>query len=171
MNKNKKPKIEIRPPKMSDLNSLLTLINSLVEERAMITVQKKNTLEQEKEYLERIIKDKESIHLFLIIDGEVMGNVRIARLRGAKSHIGELGISIKKEARGLGFGEKLMNEILTQAIKKFKLKIILLEVHYRNKIAQGLYKKMGFKKIGVIKKGIQYYENYEDYIVMAKHIS
>lgn len=171
MNKNKKPKIEIRPPKMSDLNSLLTMINSLVEEKAMITVQKKNTLEQEKEYLEKIIKDKESIHLFLIIDGEVMGNVRIARLKSAKSHIGELGISIRKEARGLGLGKKLINEILIQAIKKFKLKIIILEVHCRNKIAQGLYKKIGFKKIGIIKKGVQYYGKYEDYMVMAKYIS
>jgi len=61
----KKPKIEIRPPKMSDLNSLLEMINSLVDEKAFITIQKKLTRKEEKEYLEKIIKDKNAIH-FLI---------------------------------------------------------------------------------------------------------
>ena len=40
----KKPKIEIRPPKMSDAESLTEMINSLVEERAMILVQEKLTI-------------------------------------------------------------------------------------------------------------------------------
>jgi RimJ/RimL family protein N-acetyltransferase len=43
-------------------------------------------------------------------------------------------------------------------------------VHARNKIAQSLYRKMGFKKIGTIKEGIQDYGKYEDYIIMARHI-
>ncbi len=40
----------------------------------------------------------------------------------------------------------------------------------QNKIAQNLYRKMGFKKIGIVKKGIQYYGKYEDYIIMVRHI-
>jgi L-amino acid N-acyltransferase YncA len=107
---NQKQKIEIRPPKMSDLKSLLAMINSLVEEKAMITIQKKVTLGQERKYLKRIIKDKESIHLLLLINGEVMGKVEIAKLKNIRNHIGELGISIKKEVRGLGLGEKLFKE-------------------------------------------------------------
>jgi RimJ/RimL family protein N-acetyltransferase len=164
-------KIEIRAPRMSDLKSLLEMINSLVEEKAMITVQEKLTLEQEREYLKGIIKDKESIHLFLIIDGKVMGNARVAKQKGVKNHIGELGISIKKEARGKGLGEKLMKEILKQSIEKFKLKIIILDVFKKNKAAQGLYNKLGFKKVGIIKGGIQYYGKYEDSLTMIKYIN
>jgi len=156
---------------MSDLKSLLEMINSLVEEKAMITVQEKLTLEQEREYLKSIIKDKESIHLFLIIDGKVMGNARVAKQKGVKNHIGELGISIKKEARGKGLGEKLMKEILKQSIEKFKLKIIILDVFKKNKVAQGLYNKLGFKKVGIIKGGIQYYGKYEDSLTMIKYIN
>lgn len=167
----KNQKIEIRPPKMSDLKSLLIMTNSLVEEKAMIAIQEKLTIEQEREYLKTIIKDKESIHLFLIIDGEVMGNAKVGRLKNIRDHIGELGISIKKEARGKGLGEKLMNEVISQAIKKFKLKIISLDVYKKNKIAQGLYNKMGFKKVGTIKGGVQYYGKYEDIIIMVKYIN
>jgi ribosomal protein S18 acetylase RimI-like enzyme len=157
----KNKKIEIRPPKMSDLNSLLAMINSLVEEKAMLTIQKKATLKEEKEYLERIIKDKEAIHLhlLLLINGEVMGKAEVDKLKNIRNHIGELGISIKKEARGLGLGEKLAKEVSKQAIKKFKLKIITLDVRARNKIAQGLYKKMGFKKSEQLRRAFNIMEN------------
>ncbi|KUK66552.1 MAG: GCN5-related N-acetyltransferase [Parcubacteria bacterium 34_609] len=163
-------KILMRTPRMSDLESSLRMINSLVEEKAMLTVQKKLTLKEEKEYLEKIIKDRNSIHLFLIIDKEVMGSARVNKNNGTKNHIGELGISLRKEARGKGLGEKLMKEVISKAIKKFKLKIITLEVYSKNKIAQNLYKKMGFQKVGIIKKGIKYFDTYEDFVIMVKYI-
>ncbi len=169
MKKNNQ-KILMRPPKMSDLESSLRMINSLVEEKAMLTVQKKLTLKEEKEYLEKIIKDRNSIHLFLIIDKEVMGSARVNKNNGTKNHIGELGISLRKEARGKGLGEKLTKEVISKAIKKFKLKIITLEVYSKNKIAQNLYKKMGFQKVGIIKEGIKYFDTYEDVVIMVKYI-
>jgi len=166
----KKPKIEIRPPKMSDLNSLLEMINSLVDEKAFITVQKKLTYKEEKEYLKKIIKDKNSIHLFLLIDGKVVGNSMVAIGNKDEKHIGEIGISLKKEARGLGLGEKLFKEVINKAIKKFKLRILSLGVHGKNKIAQNLYKKMGFEILGTIKGGVNHYNKYEDLIKMVKYL-
>jgi ribosomal protein S18 acetylase RimI-like enzyme len=164
-----KIKISIRPPKMSDLDSCLKMINSLVEERAMLTIQKKVNRKEEKEYLEKIIKNDKSIHLFLIINGEVMGNARVSMKDKTMSHIGELGISLRKEARGLGLGKKLFKEVMEKAIKKFKPRIITLDVYAKNKVALSLYKKMGFQKIGLIKEGTQYFGKYEDVIMMAKY--
>jgi RimJ/RimL family protein N-acetyltransferase len=163
-------KILMRPPRMSDIDSCLKMINSLVEERAMLTIQKKLTYKEEKEYLEKIIKDKNSLHLFLIINGEVMGNARIAMCIGTGSHVGELGISLRREVRGRGLGEKLFKEIVNKAVKRFKLKIITLNVYAKNKIAQNLYRKMGFQKIGTIRGGTQYFGKYEDVIIMVKYI-
>jgi RimJ/RimL family protein N-acetyltransferase len=165
-----KLKISIRPPKITDLDSCLDMINSLVEERAMLTVQKKLNRKEEKVYLEKIIKDKNSIHLFLIINKEVMGSARMAMGSGIKNHVGDLGISIKKEARGMGLGEMLLKEILKAGVKKFKPKIITLDVFAQNIIAQNLYKKLGFQKIGTIKKGAQYFGKYDDDIIMAKYL-
>ncbi|MFZ3057577.1 MAG: GNAT family protein [Minisyncoccales bacterium] len=165
-----KQKIEIRPPKMSDLDSLLAMINSLVEEKAMIIVQDKVTLEQEKNYLKGIIKSKNAIFLFLIIDGKVMGSAGITKYENIKSHIGEMGIIIKKEARGLGLGEKLFKKVMEEGIKKFKLRIVILDVFKGNKIAQNLYKKLGFQKAGLIKGGEKYYNQYVDNVMMAKYL-
>ncbi|MFA5729787.1 MAG: GNAT family protein [Candidatus Paceibacterota bacterium] len=165
-----KQKIEIRPPKMSDLNSLLAMINSLVEEKAMIIVQDKVTLKQERHYLKEIIKTKNAVSFFLIINGEVMGSAGIIKYENIKSHIGEMGIIIKKEARGLGLGEKLFKKVMEEGIKKFKLRIVILDVFKGNKIAQNLYKKLGFQKIGLIRGGEKYYDQYVDNVMMAKYL-
>jgi RimJ/RimL family protein N-acetyltransferase len=162
--------IIIRPPKLSDAKSLVEMMNSLIDEKAMISVQKKVTLEDEKEYLKEILKDKNSIHLFLLINGEVMGSASISRHSDIRSHIGEMGIIIKKEARGLGLGKKIFKEVMEKGIKELKLKIVSLTVFESNKIAQNLYKKLGFEKLGTVKKGVKYYEKYEDSIIMVKYL-
>lgn len=113
---NKKIKISIRPPKMSDLKSLLSMINSLVDEKAMITMQNKPTLKQEKEYLSGLIKDKDAVSLFLMIDGKVMGNASI--YKDVEEHVGRAGIALRKEARGMGLGEKLLKTVIEQGVKK-----------------------------------------------------
>jgi RimJ/RimL family protein N-acetyltransferase len=167
-----KQEIIIRPPKLTDAKSLLIMINSLVEEKAMITIQEKQTIEDENKYLiDRIKNGKNHFQLFLIINGEVMGNARITKQGLTKEHIGQVGITLKKEARGKGLGEKLLKEVIKQGIKKFKLKIITLEVLSKNKIAQNLYKKLGFKKAGLIKGGTKYYDKYEDALTMVKYLN
>ena len=170
MKNNQKQKIIIRLPKISDLDSSLEMINSLVEEKAMLTVQKKSTYKEEKKYLKGIIKEKEALHLFLIIDGKVAGSAKISKLGNGRNHIGELGISLKSEYRGIGLGKKLSKTVMEKAIKKFKLKIIILNVFKKNKTAYYLYKKLGFKEVGIIKGEIKYYNRYEDVITMVKYI-
>lgn len=163
-------KIIIRPPKPSDAKSLLTMINSLVDERAMIAIQEKHNIKNEKEYLDKIRNNKKDLELFLIINGEVMGSARITKKESTEKHVGQIGIFLKKEARGKGLGEKLLKEIIKQGVKKFKFKIITLRVISKNKIAQNLYKKLGFEKVGVIKGGSKHYGRYEDVLIMAKYI-
>jgi len=170
MKNNQKQKIIIRPPKISDLDSSFEMINSLVEEKAMLTVQKNSTYKEEEKYLKGIIKEKEAIHLFLIIDGKVAGSAKVSRLRNGRNHIGELGISLRKEYRGMGLGKKLPKIVIEKAIKKFKLKIIILNVFKKNKTAYYLYKKLGFKEVGLIKGEVKYYDRYEDIITMVKYI-
>lgn len=170
MKNNQKQRVVIRLPKISDLNSSLEMINSLVEEKAMLTVQKKSTYKEEEKYLKGIIKEKGALHLFLIINGKVAGSAKISKLGNGRNHIGELGISLKKEYRGMGLGKKLSKTVMEKAIKKFKLKIIILNVFKKNKAAYCLYKKLGFKKVGTIKGEVKYYNRYEDVITMVKYI-
>lgn len=59
-------------------------------------------------------------------------------------------IVVKKDMRGKGIGNKLL-ETLLQYSKKPEISEITLEVHEDNKIAQELYKKYGFKQAGLRK--------------------
>jgi RimJ/RimL family protein N-acetyltransferase len=167
-------KITFREPKIDDIKSALEMINSLVEEKAYITVQKKLTLKEEREYFKNIIKDtkkKTRIDLILDINGEVCGSAGVCLLdNGIRKHVGEIGIALKKNARGRGLGEKLFKKTIEKAIKELNVKIVTLFVFKGNKVAINLYKKMGFKKLGVIKNGVSYYGKLIDDYLMIKYI-
>jgi len=60
-----------------------------------------------------------------------------------------MSIAVKKEFRRRGIGKILLRETIRRA-KKRGIKRITLEVRTSNKIAQNLYKKMGFEIAGVL---------------------
>jgi len=162
-----------RYPTIKDLDGLLNCINSLVEERAMVRIQKKKTRKEEKEWLLKTLKNiKAKTEVFLVVDieGKIMGSSGVTKNRGAMAHVGELGISLRKEARGKGMGKRLFKALIREAKKVLKVKIITLEVFGRNSIAQNLYKKCGFKEMGRIKKGVNHYGRFDDLVTMVKYL-
>ncbi|MBK3496435.1 GNAT family N-acetyltransferase [Viridibacillus sp. YIM B01967] len=60
----------------------------------------------------------------------------------------ELGIAISKDARGMGLGTLLMNQIIQIAIEE-EYKSISLSVDPDNSDAVHIYKKIGFKQCGM----------------------
>lgn len=169
-----KKRIIFRYPALKDVDDYLELINYLVKEKAMINVQEKCTRKQEMNFLKFIIgqiKKGNLVHLVVEVDGKVMGNAGIPKGRfTAIRHIGELGIILRKEIRGIGIGRKLLNCILKEAKNKLGMKIAELGVFENNEIAKKLYKSCGFKKIGTIKGGYNYYGRYTDSIIMVKYL-
>lgn len=166
-------KVIIREPKMSDAKSLVSLVNSLVKERAFINLQQPVNLKQEKEYLKFIlkkIKNKEAVYFYLDLNGEVVGSSGLTIRYGFQDHIGDIGIIIHPKAQGLGLGEKLLTKVIQEGIKKLKCKIIQLDVFSQNKRAIKLYKKVGFEKIGKVKGGVGYFGKFLDNEIMVKYI-
>lgn len=148
-------------------------INSLIEEDAMISLNKKQTLEEEKVWLEgtlQNVKEKKEVFLVAKEKNKVIGSSEVKLRKGREKHIGELGISIRKNYRGKGLGTKLMTEILKEAEKELKPKIIRLSVFPENTIAQNLYKKFGFKKVARIPKQLEYKGKLTDEIIMIKEL-
>ena len=171
-------KITIRKLSKSDLKNakkFQDFINSLVKEGAQITIAKKKSLQEEINWLNSHLKKiKEAKGVFLIAEAEnkLVGNTEITLNEGRQSHIGMLGISIRKDYRGIGLGKYLMAEILKLAKKKLKPKpkIVRLSVFPGNKPAIALYKKFGFKTVARIPKQIQYKEKFVDEIIMLKEL-
>jgi len=94
--------ITIRPPQKKDLHSLLNFINDLVAEDIFINVNQKQTLVQEKKYINNTlakIKKNQQVVLLALHNKLLIGNCGITRDRYRSSSVGTLDISIKKEYR------------------------------------------------------------------------
>ncbi len=75
-------------------------------------------------------------------------------------------IAILQEFTGLGLGTKMMTNLEKHIISG--LKILMLDVYEKNKIAQNLYKKMGFKSIGAVPYSVKTKKCFESGIIMYK---
>lgn len=75
-----------------------------------------------------------------------------------------MNIVVKKNFRNLGIGTTLLNEIITLC-SSFNLSSITLEVRKDNEYAISLYKKLGFKTLGIRKK---YYNGIDGFIMEKK---
>lgn len=170
--------IKIRKLKRNDLKKAKDFqeyINSLIKEKAMILLCREKSLKEEKEWLKEKLKNvKNKIEVILVAEhkDKIAGISHIMLRKEKESHVGELGISVRKEFRGIGLGKKLMTEIIKLAKKELKPrpKILRLSVFATNKIAQNLYQKFDFKKVARIPKQFRHEGKFIDEIVMIKEI-
>lgn len=171
-------KITIRQLSKKDLRNVKQFrdfINSFVEENAQIMMNEKVSLKEEAKWLkEKIENIKRRKVVFLIAEHNsiITGTIGIDLSIWRQSHIGNLGITIKKAYRGMGLGNYLMREIIKLARKelKHKPKIIRLSVFSTNKSALNLYKKYRFKKVAIIPKQIEFNGKLVDEIIMLLYL-
>jgi len=150
--------IKIRKVSARDLKHVKKFqdfVNSLVKEDAMILMNKRVSLKYEKKWLVELLKrirKRKQVSLIAEYDNIIIAKASIMLDKWRKSHVGNLGISIRKQYRGIGLGKHLMREILRLAKKELKPnpKIIILSVYPINKPAVALYEKYGFKKVAEI---------------------
>lgn len=165
--------VVLRYPKKEDAKDLLFLVNSLVREKAYVSMQKKFTLKEEKKWLLRQIKEiKELKRIYFVVEfrNKVIGSVGVEKKIIPQDHIGEFGIIFLKKIRNLGIGQKIIPLVLNEAKDKLKIKVVTLNVYSKNKKALHVYKKCGFEKVGEIKKGVNHYGRYIDDILMVKYL-
>ncbi len=153
--------------KFKDFNDLL------IGEDLKIRRNKKISLEEIVDKLKnnlKNIKKKNSVFLIAEHDNKIVGATSVGLNSGKKDHVGEFGITILKDYRGIGLGKTLMTEVIKLAKKKLKIKIIRLSVYSINKPAIKLYQKQGFKKVAVIPKQYKHKGRLIDENVMIKEL-
>jgi ribosomal protein S18 acetylase RimI-like enzyme len=162
-------KVVLRSVRWEDLDDLLGLINSLVDEGVDIVRTEKVTRNGEAEWLGGLlarIEKREIINCAAEVEGKVIANSEIGKREGPMSHVGGFGIAIKQGYRGIGIGTRIMQTLVEES-KKAGLRMLVLEVFDTNEIAKHLYQKMSFKEAGRIPKGVYKNGNYVDLIRMT----
>ena len=143
----------------------------------MLSTISKMTLKKEIAFLSDQLKSVKSKKIVYLVaedkkKGLIVGTASVRLQSGAQDHVGNLGITIRKEYRRLGLGKFLMKEIINLAKKELKPrpKIIRLSVFHANKAAINLYKKIGFKKAARIPRQFRHGGELLDEVVMVKEV-
>jgi RimJ/RimL family protein N-acetyltransferase len=162
-------KVVLRTPKWEDLDELLELINSLVDEGAEISRNKTITREEEISWLASLlarIEKGETSFMVAEVGGRVVASSGVNLHTGYESHVGSIGIVVKQGYRDSGIGTQIM---LTQIdlAKKMKLEILTLTAFRSNKRAIHVYEKVGFVQTGRIPRKHFKDGKYVDEVIMT----
>lgn len=163
--------VVLRTPTLNDLDDLLSVINSLVDEQANILVDEQISRENEVQWLSdalaRLEKD-ETIYVVAEVDGKVVGNSELSRkTSGRDRHVGTIGIAIRDGFRGTGIGTEMIRTLVNRA-KGMGLKVLTLSVFANNERAHHVYREAGFADVGRIPKKFHKEGKYIDEILMAQ---
>lgn len=129
-----------------------------------------NTIEKSKEYIKSANSSNNSILLGIFCinsNEEYIGNIELQSIDFLNRNAA-LSIVIGNEKYlGLGFGTEAINLILKYAFLDLNLNMIYLNVFVNNKRAIKAYKKVGFKKCGIVPECFFKDDKFIDCIVMA----
>ncbi|RME79144.1 MAG: GNAT family N-acetyltransferase [Methanobacteriota archaeon] len=147
----------------------LEVINSLVEERAYILVDEKQTIKDEVAWVESNAKaiDKGTVVFVGLFDGtKYTGGVEARRKKWRERHNVDFGIAIRKEYRGGGWGKKLLLTAIDGAKKKLNPHKMWIEYIDGNEIAKNFYEKCGFVEVARLKEYVYYEGQWKDRVIM-----
>lgn len=146
-------RMEIREMELGDIDRILE-----IESECFSTPWSRRSFEME------IKENLLAKYIVAEYDGKVVGYAGIWMIID-EGHI--TNIAVSKDFRGLGIGKFLMIALVDYC-KKSKIRNMTLEVRESNKIAQNLYKKMGFEDCGI--RPDYYTDNHENAVIMWKTI-
>ncbi len=148
---------------------LNTFINKLIDEKTFIMMDKRASMKEEAEWKKGELskfRKKQGYILVARIGGKIVGTCGGHKEFGKGSGNVVLGIAIAKESRGIGLGEKFLRLNIAVARKRLRPRNIYLDVFGPNKIARGLYEKLGFREFARYPKWLKHKGKYVDKIVM-----
>jgi len=134
----------IRHVEPGDAESLIDHVNGVGAEQLYIMTERlTHTLDEEAELIRRIDR-RRTLWLVAIVNGRLVASADIERGRQSKNqHTASLGIAVGKEARGVGLGKAILEDLLGWARSEGVHKVTL-DVFATNTSAISLYREMGF---------------------------
>jgi RimJ/RimL family protein N-acetyltransferase len=130
----------------------------------LLLFKKKPSLEDERKWFQSLRREEAKgtkVVSIAELDGKVVGMAEVSWDKGKElEHVGSFGIAIIEKARGNGIGEALTRDVIEKC--RGKLEMIRLAVFTHNEPAKRLYRKIGFKKYGALKKAIKRGDKYFD---------
>jgi ribosomal protein S18 acetylase RimI-like enzyme len=165
-------KVIIKHVSKPDIEGVWNNFNEVIEEGIYLPVffPVRSTLEKESWYHK--IKEEKELCIVAVKPNtkspyNIIGQCEISNSTwDAGQHVGILGIIVKKEYRDLGIGAHLIDVAIRESKILNNKEKITLSCFSTNERALHLYKKLGFKVIGVRKKQFYMDSQYYDEVLM-----
>ncbi|MFX1557815.1 MAG: GNAT family N-acetyltransferase [Promethearchaeota archaeon] len=164
--------IFIRHIKESDIDGVWNNFNDVIDEGVYLPVffPVKSQYEK-KSWFSIIKKEKElcvvAVHPKLDSPHNIIGQCEISNSEwDAATHVGSLGIIVQKSYRDLGVGYSLIDFAIRESKRINHKEKIILSCFSNNERALYLYKKLGFKIVGIRKKQFYMDSKYYDEVLM-----
>ncbi len=143
--------VTLRPIRMSDARRFVKWLGDKRVNRFIAT--RNVSMKEELKWIRSLRQKKDNLHFAIDTkDGIHIGSLDFREIEKRNRH-SFFGILIgDKRFWGKGYGTEAMQLLLDYGFKKLKLRRITLWVYAFNARAIALYKKLGFKKAGVLKK-------------------
>lgn len=166
--------VVVREAKPCDARGIIEVMQNVGSEKIFTVAEYFPwTEEEERAFIKRLDRKKDMI--FVAAKGkDIVGCLTLFRYYGGRSpkvqHVGEIGISVKKEYRGQKIGSRLLDYAIRWACSHGYEKLCL-SVFSTNEKAIHLYKKFGFEEEGVRKRQFIIEGIYVDEIMMGKFLT
>ena len=103
-----------------------------------------------------------------VLDGRLVGNAGVRQLKGRRSHVGDVGMSVHDDFHGRGIGSAMMAALIDVSDNWLNLKRLELAVYVDNEPAIRLYRKFGFVVEGTRRADAFRDGEYVDSLFMAR---
>lgn len=157
----------IREAIEADLDSIKDIYNQGIEDR-IATLE---TETKDQAYMEEWFAKHNGRYKLIVAeqDGEIVGWSSLNQYNSRKAYKGvaDLSVYISRDHRGKGIGSLLLQSIEEHAKDNDFNKIVLFTFPF-NQIGQGLYRKQGFREVGVFKNQGFMDGEYVDVMAMEK---
>jgi L-amino acid N-acyltransferase YncA len=159
--------VSIRESNESDIKSILTIYNQGIEDRIA-------TLETEIKddtYMRNWFDKHRGRYKVIVAEdkGQIVGWASLNQYnnRSAYDGVADLSVYISRDYRGKGVGKKLLAKLESLAKVNGFHKMILFTFPI-NQLGQGLYRRMGFREVGVFKNQGKLDGKFVDVMAMEK---
>lgn len=160
--------IKLRYPTVEDAKSFYDILNGIDSKYYYATIP--DSVESERQWIERRKYKRENnleYNYVIAYDGQVVGGCSITIYQEYK-HIGEIGYFIDKNFSGKGIATNAVKEIEKIAFTEFGLVRLEIRMDPRNKGSEKVAIKNNYAKEGLMKKVIEFENNYYDFFLYAK---
>lgn len=162
----------IREARSDDAEAILAYLNEVAGESENLTFEAgafRMSVEQEATFLENLSLSNNCVYLLALEGERIIGVLSfIASERPRIAHMGEIGVSVRKECWNQGVASALFTALLNWVrTPGTGIRKINLTVRNDNKAAISLYKKFGFVQEGVVKRLFSFNGEFIDGISMG----